>query len=258
MSDAIDAGALTDVRAAVEAVRGRIEAACRRVGRDPAEVTLVGACKRQPLARIAAAVLAGVDSLGENYVQEARDIQGPLIELLSRSDARFRDADAAPPAPRWRMIGHLQTNKARHAVGLFGAIDTLDRAKLARELDKRAGALGTSLEACIQVNLSEEPQKAGIEASAVPDLLAACADLEHLRVVGLMTIPAAASDPEQSRPTFARLRALRDTLSALSGHHALRELNMGMSGDFEIAIEEGATLVRVGTALFGERASKPT
>jgi pyridoxal phosphate enzyme (YggS family) len=250
MSESIETQVLETVRAAVEDVRRRIAEACGRAGRDPAEVTLVGACKRQPTERIAAAVLAGVGELGENYVQEARDMQAELGALLER------EAGEGAPAPRWRMIGNLQSNKARHAVQLFSAIDTLDRAKLARELDKRAGALALSLDACVQVNLSGEPQKAGIDAEAVPELLAACAPLEHLRVVGLMTVPAAAPDPNQSRPTFARLRALRDTLAGAPGGESLRELNMGMSGDFEVAIEEGATIVRVGTALFGERAPK--
>ena len=248
MSDAIDPSVLREVSERVAGVQARMRAACERVGRDPAEVTLVGACKRQPLERIAAAVCAGVGSLGENYVQEARATQDALAELLARHTA----PDPAP-LPEWRLIGHLQSNKARQAVTLFRAVDTVDRAKLARELDKRAAAEGTRLDLCLQVNLSGEASKSGTREDALPDLLAACEGLEHVRVVGLMTMPAPDPDPEAARPTFARLRTLRDTLSREPGGEALHALNRGMSGDSEVAIEEGATMVRVGTALFGPR-----
>jgi len=238
----------SDLAAAAERharIRERIAAACRRAGRDPGEVRIVGACKRQPLSRIAAAVAAGVDELGHNYVQEARDVR-PAVEALL--------AERGLPAPRWRMIGHLQRNKARQAVQLFDAVDTLDRASLAIELDKRAAATGVRLEVSLQVHLSDEPTKSGVTPDEAPALLEACASLEHLRATGLMTMPAA--DPDAARQAFRQLRDLRDTLRAAPGGGSLESLDMGMSGDFETAVEEGATRVRIGTALFGERAPR--
>lgn len=242
MSRSIPQAELDRATERLEAVRSRIDAACRRAGRDPAAVTLVGACKRQPAERIAAAVIAGVTELGENYVQGARDSAREVATLL---------AHAGVEAPRWRMIGHLQRNKAKLAVDLFAAIDTVDRDALAIELDRRAAERERRLEVCLQIDLSGEPGKSGIPPERAADLLAACAPLAQLRVVGLMTMPAA--EPDRARAAFARLRALRDTLRHAPGGESLVDLNMGMSGDFEIAIEEGATLIRVGTALFGER-----
>jgi pyridoxal phosphate enzyme (YggS family) len=229
--------------ARLAAVQARIESACRRSGRDPGQVTVVGACKRQPLHRIAAAVLAGVGELGANYVQEARDVQ-PALEAL------LEPHRVAPP--RWRMIGHLQRNKVRTAVGLFDAIDTVDRAAVAEEIEKRAAPLGRTIDVCLQIDLSGESTKSGAPAEAARGLLEACAALPHVRVVGLMTMPAA--DPERARAAFARLRGLRDTLREAPGGECLDVLSMGMSGDLETAVEEGATHVRIGTALFGERA----
>jgi len=229
----------------LRAVRERIARACAAAGRSPGEVVLIGVSKRQPVERIVEAVRAGVRWLGENYVQELKEKREGVARLLAPEQAA---------AIRWRMIGGLQRNKARAAVELADAVDSLDRKSLALELDKRAGDAGRSLDVCLQVNLSGEPQKGGVSEDELPALLAACEPLEHLRVVGLMTVPAADADPEASRPAFARLRELRDTLRDAPGGRDLRELSMGMSGDFEIAIEEGATLVRVGTALFGPRA----
>lgn len=225
------------------AVRERIAAACRRSGRDPAQVTVVGACKRQPLERVAAAVVAGLGELGANYVQEARDVQPALEALLDRHGV---------PLPRWRMIGHLQRNKVRLAVGLFDAIDTVDRAALAEEIEKRAAPLDRTIEVCLQIDLSGESTKSGAPPEAARALVEACAPLSHVRVVGLMTMPEA--DPERARAAFARLRGLRDTLREAPGGDRLEFLSMGMSGDLEAAVEEGATHVRIGTALFGERA----
>ena len=235
----------SDVRRRVADVRRRLEQACARAGRDPGELTLVGVSKRQDPARIAAAIRAGIRELGENYVQELRDKLPHVQRLL----------EGHHPPPRWRMVGHLQRNKARHAIELFDAVDTLDRESLALELDRRIANAGLRqpLEVCLQVNLSGESQKGGVGEEELPALLEACAPLEHLRVVGLMTIPAATRDPEETRLVFARLRQLRDTLARRPGGTALRELSMGMSSDFELAVEEGATLVRVGTALFGPR-----
>jgi len=228
----------------LRSIRDRIEAACDRAGRSADEVQLVGVCKRQPIERVVEAVEAGVTQLGENYIQ-ALQSRRPLIE------AKLAPATAA--GLRWRMLGGLQRNKARAALSLVDAVDSVDRESLAVELDKRAAAADTCLDVCLQVNLSGEPQKSGVTRDALPQLLAACGALPRLRVVGLMTLPAADADPQASRPAFAQLRELRDRLHDTPGGEDLRELSMGMSGDFEIAIEEGATLVRVGTALFGPR-----
>jgi hypothetical protein len=222
-------------------VRARMAAAAQRAGRDPREITLVGASKRMPAASVAEAARAGLACVGENYVQEAREKRAALADC------------AEAQGLRWHLIGNLQRNKAREAVALFDVIETLDRAELAQELERRAAAAGRTLEVFLQVNVSGEPQKAGAQPEAVPALLAACAGLSHLRVTGLMTVPEVADDAEATRPSFARLRALRDALRAESDAASLRELSMGMSTDFEVAIEEGATLVRVGTALFGPR-----
>jgi pyridoxal phosphate enzyme (YggS family) len=233
-----------EVAERVGALRERIAAAARRSGREPSAVALVGVCKRQPAERVAAAVRAGVLDLAENYVQEARERRSALAQI-------FAGAESAEP--RWRLIGNLQRNKAAQAVELFEWIDTLDRESLAVALDQRAAAAGRELSVCIQVNVSGEQQKSGVAPEALPELLRACAPLPHLQVRGLMTVPAAVSDPEQSRSAFAQLRELRDSLEDQPGGERLSELSMGMSGDFEVAIEEGATLVRVGTALFGAR-----
>jgi len=247
LSGRIEAAEIEAARARVAEVSARIAAACGSAGRDPAEVTVVGACKRQPVARIAASVIAGLRELGENYVQEARDVR-PAVDALVATH------DVAPP--RWRMIGHLQRNKAGQAVELFDAIDTVDRAKLAVALDKRAASREAPLDVCLQIDLSGEAGKSGARPEDAPALLEACAGLAHLRVVGLMTMPEA--DPGQARAAFARLRALRDTLRDAPGGEHLVELSMGMSGDYEAAVEEGATRVRIGTALFGERAAPAT
>ena len=252
-----EAAVVQEVEQRVAEVLGRIADAARRSGRSPADITLVGASKRQPLERIVAAVRSGVRHLGENYLQEARD-KRPAVEDLLR--------ESASPLPRWHMIGNLQRNKVRAALSLFDLVETVDRAELAREIDRRilqiasasdasASCAPGTLDVFAQVNLSGEPQKAGVAPEELPALLEACAPLERVRVVGLMALPAPPpeADPGASREPFARLRQLRDHLRGAPGGGALRELSMGMSGDFEFAVEEGATLVRVGTALFGIR-----
>lgn len=239
-----DRGEGAAVAERLRAVRARIDAAARRVGRDPRSVRLVGVAKRQPAARVVAAVAAGLADVGENFAQELRD-QAPEVE------ARLRAEGLAPP--RWHFVGQLQRNKARLVVPRVACVHSLDRASLARELDRRAGAEGRSLEVLLQVDLSGEAAKGGVAPERAASLLAAAASLPHLRVVGLMAIPAPEPDPQAMRPAFARLRELRDTLGAEAGGDALRELSMGMSADFEVAVEEGATLVRVGTAVFGPR-----
>lgn len=249
MSPPIDPDITSDVDARVSALRARIEQAATRAGRDPAGVTLVGAAKRQTTDRVAAAVLAGVYDIGHNYVQEARDMRTDL-------EARLDELGVETPPLRWRMIGHLQSNKAGAAVEGFDHIDALDSAKLARGLDRRAGEAGRHIDVILQVNLSGEESKSGLAEADVEGLIDVCRPLEHVDVVGLMTMPRPSADPEAARPTFAALRVLRDRLRSTPGAERLTELSMGMSGDFEIAVEEGATLVRVGTALFGERAPR--
>ena len=225
-------------------VRERIERAAERAGRDPAGVALVGVSKRKPAEAIVAAVAAGLGHLGENYVQEA---VAKLPAVRSALEAR------GLPMPRWHFIGQLQRNKARDAVAHFDCIESVDRARLARALDTRARAESARLSVLLQVDLSGEVGKGGAAPERLAELLSACAELDHLSVDGLMAIPAPGPDPEDRRPAFARLRELRDRLAAGPGGASLRELSMGMSADFEVAVEEGATLVRVGTAIFGPR-----
>ncbi|MCP5056971.1 MAG: YggS family pyridoxal phosphate-dependent enzyme [bacterium] len=230
-------------------VRDRIQDATARCGRDPSEVTLLGVSKRQPLERVLGAIEAGLTHLGENYAQEARD-KRPAF------DAELKQRGL--PAPRWHFVGQLQRNKARLVVPLFDVVETVDRAKLATALDRAAEPSGQALDVLLQVDLSDEASegpKGGIAPEGLPGLLAEVAGLANLRAVGLMAIPAVQPDPEASRAAFARLRALRDDLSSRPEGGSLRELSMGMSADFEVAIEEGATIVRVGTALFGPRDS---
>ena len=218
-----------DVAANLRAVQESIAAACRRAGRAPAEVLLIGVSKTVDLDRIRAAIAAGVPALGENRVQEAKD----KVEALGR------------PVP-WHLIGSLQTNKARDAVHLFDCIHSVDRLELAREIDRRAQAADRTVEGLLQVNLGDEPQKGGVAEDDVERLRDDCAALSHLRIVGLMAIPPHTEEAEGARPYFKRLRALRDALG-------LPHLSMGMSADYAIAIEEGATMVRVGTSVFGPR-----
>lgn len=239
-----DANSEASVR--FDAIQARIAAAAARSGRSPDAVRLIAVSKRQPLERIAALVRAGARDLGENLVQEARDKREALLAAIG----------ACEP-PRWHLIGALQRNKATLAVDLFDCVESVDRASLARELAKRAEAAGRSnLPIFLQVNISREAQKSGTAPETTAQLLSVCVGLPVLQPIGLMTIPAAGS-PEDARPAFAQLRELRDTLRHEPGGEHLRELSMGMSSDFEVAIEEGATSVRVGTALFGEREARP-
>jgi pyridoxal phosphate enzyme (YggS family) len=219
----------------LEDVRNTIAAACRKVGRDPAAVRLVAVSKTVDLERVWQAIAAGQALFGENYLQEARG----KIAALGRQVG-------------WHLVGHLQTNKAKPAVELFDLIHAVDRLKLARALDTAAAALNKVQDVLIQVNQGGEDTKSGVAPEAATDLLQEVAQLPHLRVTGLMTMPPWFADPEAVRPYFKALRELRDRLRDLTGL-PLTELSMGMSGDFAVAVEEGATLVRVGTAIFGQR-----
>ena len=215
-------------------VRGRVGAAARLADRDPAEVTLVAVSKTHPPTMLAAAVAAGVTDLGESYAQELTAKQDALPGL----------------AVRWHFIGHLQRNKARQVVGRADLIHAVDSAALAIEIDRRV-AVGQAQAVLVAVNLGGEAQKSGVRPAEVRDLLAGIATLARTRCEGLMTVPPQSDDPEQARPYFRALRQLRDELA--TPERPLAVLSMGMSGDFEVAIAEGSTLVRVGTAIFGAR-----
>jgi hypothetical protein len=225
-------------------VRERIAGAARRAGRRPEEVLLVGVAKRHGAAPVVEAVRAGLGAVGESYAQEAQaKIPGLLRQLAAEG----------LPAPRLHFVGRLQRNKARAVARLFDVVQTVDSPELGAELDRRAAALGRRFEVLFQMNLSREPQKAGAAPEALPALIEASSGWSAIEAVGLMTLPRAAPDPEASRPAFARLRALLEKARAAPGGEHLHELSMGMSEDFEVAIEEGATIVRVGTAIFGAR-----
>jgi pyridoxal phosphate enzyme (YggS family) len=231
-----------EIAAALQVLRDRIAAAVARRGPGP-EVRLIGVSKLQPLEKIAAAYAAGLSDFGENYAQELRD---KLREWPSDRSAR------------WHYIGALQSNKLKYIVGKVALIHTVDRIDLIPQIDRLAGRAGVVQEFLIEVNLAGETQKAGVDPAALAALLDACAHLEHARCIGLMIIPPA-DEPEATRPYFRALRELRDQINhardgAPRPNVDLRELSMGMSADFEVAIEEGATLVRVGTAIFGSRA----
>ena len=223
----------TEIAGRLATVRDRIAAACARARRAPDAVRLVLASKTNPPAAIRAAYAAGAREFGENYVQEAVAKRAALADL--------RDA-------RWHLIGHLQSNKARAAVAAFDLIHTLDRARLAAAIARIRSAPPIAM--LIEVNLAGEPAKSGVAPERAEALLEAARGLVEVR--GLMAVPPAAANPESARGWFVRLRELRDRLKARSGLE-LAELSMGMTDDFEIAIEEGATIVRVGRAVFGER-----
>lgn len=218
-------------------IRCRIAAASERVGRIADEVTLVGVSKRQPLERIRSAHAAGLRVLGENQVQEAAV---KSAELPSDID--------------WHFIGHLQSNKSKAAARIFGTIHSIDRLKIARRLDQEAGLLGRRLECFAQVNLGAEKSKSGYSPEGLPEQLHSLLELENLEIIGLMAIPPYEEEEEQCRHWFRELRRLRDDLARYPDWRGFRgALSMGMSHDFEIAIEEGATHIRVGTAIFGPR-----
>jgi pyridoxal phosphate enzyme (YggS family) len=216
-------------------VRRRIALAARGAGRDPAEVTLIGVSKTQPAAAVRAAVEAGLGDLGENYVQESLD----------------KIAELNDPRVTWHFIGALQSNKTREVAEHFQWVHTVDRLKIARRLSEQRPHYAPPLQVCLQVHIGDEVTKAGVEPGAAPALADAIADLPRLKLRGLMCIPPPEEDPDRARRWFAELRQLREVLNA-SGHE-LDVLSMGMSSDFELAIAEGATHVRVGTAIFGVR-----
>jgi pyridoxal phosphate enzyme (YggS family) len=222
---------IDSVEARLALVRKRMEDACARVRRDPGSVRLLAVTKIFGSEAIREARALGLRDFGENYVQEM-ERKAPAIADLA--DARFH------------LIGHLQSNKTKKAVQLFSSIDSVDSVKLAQRLDGESKAVAHITDVMIEVKLSEEETKSGADPADLPAIVAAIRSCRHLKLAGLMTVPPWSEDAEKSRPYFARLREL-------AGQYAIPELSMGMSNDLEVAIEEGATWVRVGTALFGRR-----
>jgi len=222
-------------------VRERIEATALACGRDPKTVKLVAVSKTVPVDPIRAAIKAGVTVLGENYVQEARE----KIEALNEEKIS------------WHLVGHLQSNKAKYAVKLFDLIHSVDSLKLAKELNRRANALGKVQDILIQVNISGEETKSGVDTEQAIKLVREISLLENLAICGLMTMPPYFNAPDKVRPYFRALGSLQGLIRDQAIPNVrMDELSMGMTGDFEAAVEEGATLVRIGTAIFGERACK--
>ncbi len=230
---------MEDIASNIQRVRERITRAASLCGRSESEITLLAVTKTFPVAMITEAIGAGLVHLGENRVQEAE----PKIRSLSgRADLE------------WHLVGHLQSNKARLAAELFHAVHSLDSVKLAKKLSQACLETGKSLSVLIQVDLGEEPTKFGVPRDLVRELASEIGRLPGLRLDGLMTIPPFFQDSDQTRPFFAELREIRDRLEHESpGCLGEKHLSMGMSHDFEIAIAEGATIVRIGTAIFGSR-----
>ena len=230
----------TDISSNISLIRQRIEAASARCGRDPQSVRLMAVSKTIAPERIREALEAGITLLGENYVQEARE-----------------KIPAIGHAAEWHMIGHLQTNKVKYVVNLFDWIHSIDRLELAQELDKRAGQNNRRLNVLLEVNVSGEESKNGMEPDAALELARQVSLFPNISVRGLMTMPPYSDNPENSRPCFQALRKLRDEISAAAiPNIRMDELSMGMTDDFEVAIEEGTTIIRIGRAIFGERMNK--
>jgi pyridoxal phosphate enzyme (YggS family) len=230
---------MEDVACNCRRVIKNIEAAAARSGRDPREVKLLAACKGQDIAAIRMAIGAGARLFGENYVQDA-----------------MKKIAAVNEPVEWHMIGHLQRNKVKQALELFSLIESLDSVSLARALDRAAAIKGTICRTFVEVNLGGEETKSGISQEDLPQLLEEVVKLSNLRVDGLMLIPPFREDPEEIRPFFRRLRELQMKLRGLNLPNVeLHELSMGMTHDYQVAVEEGATIVRIGTGIFGPRRS---
>ena len=229
-----------DIAANINTIKQRIAAAAARCNRAPDSIKLLAVTKTVSPEGIGKAIDAGINALGENYIQEAKE----KIAVIG-------------PRAQWHMIGHLQTNKAKYAVNLFNYIHSVDRMDLARELDKRVRLTGHKLNILIEVNVSGEKTKNGIPADTAITLIKDVSSLENLSVRGLMTMAPYSDNPENSRPYFSELKNLQKSIikEGITGIQ-MEELSMGMTDDFEIAIEEGATIVRIGRAIFGERKSQ--
>jgi pyridoxal phosphate enzyme (YggS family) len=227
----------TNIAANISKIRQQIAAAAARAGRDAHSIRLMAVTKTVSPEKISQAINAGITMFGENYVQEAKE----KITILGKQT-------------QWHMIGHLQTNKAKYAVNLFDCVHSVDRIELARELDKRARVAGHKMNILIEVNVSGEQTKGGVSANDALDLVKQMAPLENISVRGLMTMAPYSDNPENSRPYFSALKNLRNQISHEQiPEIQMEELSMGMTDDFEVAIEEGATIVRIGRAIFGTR-----
>lgn len=230
-------GAQEWLAANIARVRANIAQAARKAGRSADEVTLVAVSKTKPLELVRLAYQAGLTHFGENRVQEA------LLKI-----AAFHPQDVS-----WQMIGHLQSNKAGKAAGAFDCVQSVDNLHLARALNRHAGELGKRLPILLQVNVADEASKEGMSVAETPVFARQIVTLPHLEVLGLMTIAPLVADAEQVRPVFRGLRELRDRLREELPEYAWSQLSMGMTDDYTVAIEEGATIVRIGRAIFGER-----
>lgn len=238
-SETVDPAAISD---RVAAVQERIAAACARAGRSTEDVTLIAVTKTFPVEAVLAAQEAGLSHFGENRVQD-------LVEKVEAVPGRLRGGEVD-----WYMIGHLQRNKAKDVVDFADAFHALDSPRLARELNKRAGREDRVVPCLVQVNVSKEESKFGIAPADAHSYLDSLKKYEHLRIDGLMTIASFVDDPEDVRSEFRRLREIFETYDASTAPNIdMRYLSMGMSGDYEVAIEEGATHVRIGSAIFGTR-----
>jgi hypothetical protein len=241
-----------NISLSVKKLQERIYSSAIKAGRNSEEIKIIAASKTVELLRIIEAANAGIMIFGENRVQEAQ-------KKISYFKIQF-----TPPIPplnkggiggvEWHLIGHLQKNKAKYAVRLFELIHTIDSVELAEEVNRQAEKTGKIQRVLVQVKLSKEDTKHGISEQELPFLIKRINEMSNLKLEGLMTMPPFFEDPEMTRPYFRRLREIRDEInSSRIPHYALQELSMGMSNDFEVAIEEGATMVRIGTALFGKR-----
>lgn len=228
---------MVDVAANYHKIIDRIGEAALRAGRNPQAIKLLAAGKSQSIDLIQAAIAVGVRLIGENYVQEAESKRQVISEIVE-----------------WHLIGHLQRNKARAAIQIFDMIQSLDSAALAMELEKEGRKNGKTICTFIEVNLGDEQSKSGIGQDKVAELLKRVSDLSHVKVKGLMAVPPFKENPEEVRPFFRALKDLQSELECLTiPNVSLHELSMGMTHDYPVAVEEGATIVRIGTALFGPR-----
>jgi pyridoxal phosphate enzyme (YggS family) len=228
---------MVDVAANYRKIMDRISEAALKAGRNPQEIKLLAAAKSQSIESIGAAIAAGVGLVGENYVQEAKHKRQAISQHVE-----------------WHMIGHLQRNKVEPALKTFDMVQSLDSAALALELEKEGKKRGKTVRTLVEVNLGDEQSKSGIAQDAVVELLKRVGDLAHLRVEGFMAIPPFRENPEEVRPFFNALKNLQAELQCLKiPNVVLNELSMGMTHDYPVAVEEGATIVRIGTALFGPR-----
>ncbi len=226
------------IRTNIQSIAAKIRESAQKCGRNPEEITLIGVSKRKPAALISQAIDAGHQHFGENYIQEA----------IEKIDAIGRDAAT------WHFIGHLQSNKAKFAVTYFDLIHTVDKVKRAKEINKQAAKIGKIQNILLQINIAGEITKSGASAEDAATLATAVSEFENIRVKGLMCMPPFFDDPEQARPYFKTLKQISQDIDRLNlANVSMTHLSMGMSNDFGVAIEEGATLVRVGTAIFGSR-----